>query len=297
MNELGIGLALACAAVANVSMLCKHRGANEVPAVCIKSPARSAAALFRSRWWTIGFIVAALAWVLHVAAIAVAPLSLVQAVIAGGIVLLAFPAERYFGCRLGRREWGGLALAALGLGFLALDRARVGGGSELLDRSPDRVRVGRDRSRVRDARLGRPRRRPARRPRRSSRGRLGRPDRRLQRRDQDADRGDGEGAASAQPMALVGALAGVGAFFSFAAGRSSARRSRRSPPPSSPRPGPAILGGVPSSATRSAPASSTALARGAAFVAVILRPAPMPAPGNEGASPRTRLTGVNFEAE
>ena len=120
MNELGIALALACAAVANVSMLCKHRGANEAPDVCIKSPARSAAALFRSRWWTIGFLVAALAWMLHVAAIAVAPLSLVQAVIAGGIVLLAFPAERYFGCRLGRREWTGLALAALGLGFLAL---------------------------------------------------------------------------------------------------------------------------------------------------------------------------------
>jgi hypothetical protein len=101
-------------------MLCKHRGANQAPAVCIRSPLRSAAALFRSRWWTIGFVVAAVAWVFHVAAIAVAPLSLVQAVIAGGLVLLAFPAERYFGCRLGRREWTGLILAGVGLAFLAV---------------------------------------------------------------------------------------------------------------------------------------------------------------------------------
>ena len=80
---------------------------------------QSAAALFRSRWWTIGFAVAAVAWVLHVAAMAMAPLSLVQAVIAGGLVLLAYPAQRYFGHQLSRREWVGLGLAATGLAFLA----------------------------------------------------------------------------------------------------------------------------------------------------------------------------------
>ena len=67
-----------------------------------------------------GFAVAAVAWVLHVAAMAVAPLSLVQAVIAGGLVLIAFPAQRYFGHRLNRREWLGLGLAAAGLAFLAV---------------------------------------------------------------------------------------------------------------------------------------------------------------------------------
>jgi drug/metabolite transporter (DMT)-like permease len=120
VTELGIGLALGCAALANVSMLCKHRGACHAPQVCMRSPLASAAALFRSRWWTIGFAVAAAAWILHVAAIAVAPLSLVQAVIAGGIVLLGFPAERYFGHTLSRREWLGLILAAIGLAFLAV---------------------------------------------------------------------------------------------------------------------------------------------------------------------------------
>jgi hypothetical protein len=120
MTTLGIGLALACAAAANVGMLCKHRGACEAPEINLRSPLRSAAALFQSRWWTIGFAVAAVAWVLHVAAIALAPLSLVQAVIAGGLVLIAYPATRYFGHTLTRREWTGLGLAAAGLGFLAL---------------------------------------------------------------------------------------------------------------------------------------------------------------------------------
>ena len=120
MTTLGIGLALACAALANLGMLCKHRGACEAPEISLRAPLRSAVALFESRWWTIGFAVAAGAWILHVAAIAVAPLSLVQAVIAGGLVLIAYPATRYFGHTLTRREWTGLGLAAAGLAFLAL---------------------------------------------------------------------------------------------------------------------------------------------------------------------------------
>jgi hypothetical protein len=106
--------------MANLSMLCKHRGACEAPEIRLRSPLRSAAALFSSRWWTIGFAVATAAWVLHVAAMAVAPLSLVQGVIAGGLALIAYPATRYFGHTLSRREWIGLGLAAAGLAFLAV---------------------------------------------------------------------------------------------------------------------------------------------------------------------------------
>ena len=125
MTTLGIGLALACAAMANLAMLFKHRGACEAPDISLRSPLRSLVALFGSRWWTVGFAVAAVAWVLHVAAMAVAPLSLVQAVIAGGLVLIAFPAQRYFGHQLNRREWLGLGLAAGGLAFLAFTVPRA----------------------------------------------------------------------------------------------------------------------------------------------------------------------------
>jgi hypothetical protein len=123
MIELGLLLALGCALLSNVALLCKYRGANSAPDVRFSHPLRSAAALFGSKWWTIGFLVAFVAWGLHVAALAMAPLSLVQAVIAGGIALLAIPARHMFGISLGWRELFGLALSAGGLAFLALTAA------------------------------------------------------------------------------------------------------------------------------------------------------------------------------
>jgi multidrug transporter EmrE-like cation transporter len=120
MVQIGLLLALASALVSNVGLLCKHRGAVTAPAVQVRHPLRSAADLFRSPWWTIGFGIATAAWALHVLALSQAPLSLVQAVISGGLVLIAFPAVRWFGHQLGPREWLGLALSAAGLAFLAL---------------------------------------------------------------------------------------------------------------------------------------------------------------------------------
>jgi drug/metabolite transporter (DMT)-like permease len=128
MIELGILLALLCALGTNVAFLCKHRGAVAAPAVRFSHPLRSSVALFRSRWWAIGMGIAVVAWTLHVAALALAPLSTVQMVISGGLVLLAWPAERWFGFRLGRREWCGLGLSAAGLACLAVT-ADVGGSS------------------------------------------------------------------------------------------------------------------------------------------------------------------------
>jgi drug/metabolite transporter (DMT)-like permease len=116
--EFGILVALASAVGINISMLCKHRGAVAAPDVQITRPLRSAVSLFRSRWWAIGFAVAAAAWALHVVALAFAPLSLVETVISGSIVLLAYLAQRWFGLRVSRREWLGLALIAAGLAFL-----------------------------------------------------------------------------------------------------------------------------------------------------------------------------------
>jgi hypothetical protein len=119
MVQLGILLALGCAFVANVSLLCKHRGAVASPTVEFTRPLHSMAALFRSRWWTIGFAIGVVAWVMHVAALTLAPLSLVQMTISGGLLLLAWVAQRWFGVKVGWREWLGLALCAIGLGLLA----------------------------------------------------------------------------------------------------------------------------------------------------------------------------------
>jgi drug/metabolite transporter (DMT)-like permease len=127
--QLGLLLALACAFATNLAFLWKHRGAVAAPDIDMRHPLRSAAALFRSKWWTIGFAVALVAWVLHVVALAFAPISLVQAVISGGLVFLAVLADRWFGFQLGRREWMGVGLTALGLAFLGLTVQSSGDGS------------------------------------------------------------------------------------------------------------------------------------------------------------------------
>jgi hypothetical protein len=130
MPEIGLLLALGCALASNLGLLCKHRGAIRAPEVSFRRPLRSGAALFRSRWWAIGFAIATGAWCLHVAALAIAPLSLVQAVVAGGIALLALPARVWFGISIGRRELAGLILSASGLAFLALTADAAGAHSE-----------------------------------------------------------------------------------------------------------------------------------------------------------------------
>src|SRR5688500_12756473 len=85
----------------------------------MRRPIRTSLALFRSPWYTLGIVVAMAGWGLHVGALALAPISLVQSVIAGGLVLLTVTADRLFGHRVTRREWIGVGLAALGLAFLA----------------------------------------------------------------------------------------------------------------------------------------------------------------------------------
>ncbi len=118
--SIGILLALACALATNVGFLYKHRGACAAPAVDMRRPLWTARALYSSRLFAIGMAIATGAWVFHVGAMALAPLSLVQAVLAGGVVLLAVMAERMFGFEIGRRQWIGLGLMATGLVLLGV---------------------------------------------------------------------------------------------------------------------------------------------------------------------------------
>jgi drug/metabolite transporter (DMT)-like permease len=125
--QLGILLSLLCALATNVGFLLKHRGACAAPDVSLRHPVASAVGLFRSKWFTIGMLVALVAWTFHVAALALAPLSLVQAIIAGGLVFLTVLAERWFGFTVGTRQWAGVGLTALGLVLLAVTLPQHGG--------------------------------------------------------------------------------------------------------------------------------------------------------------------------
>jgi drug/metabolite transporter (DMT)-like permease len=113
--QLGILLALLCAFASNLGFFFKHRGCNEAPPVDIRHPLRTAKGLWCSKWFAIGMAVGGGGWGLHVAAISLAPLSVVQVVLSGGVVLIAVMADRIFGFEVGPRQWWGLALTAAGL--------------------------------------------------------------------------------------------------------------------------------------------------------------------------------------
>jgi drug/metabolite transporter (DMT)-like permease len=125
--QLGILLALLCAFVSNLGFFYKHRGACEAARVDIRHPLRTAKSLFSSKWFAIGMLVATTAWIFHVAALALAPMSVVQVVLAGGVVMLAVMADRLFGFEVGQRQWWGLALTGAGLVLLAVTFPHSGG--------------------------------------------------------------------------------------------------------------------------------------------------------------------------
>lgn len=91
---LGLAFAALSALATNIGFLLRHRGAVAAPAVDVHRPLRSAVGLFGQKWWTIGYLIDAVAYVLHVGAPSLVALSLVQAVLAGGLVIAAGCARR-----------------------------------------------------------------------------------------------------------------------------------------------------------------------------------------------------------
>src|SRR5436190_20685238 len=124
--QLGLLLALATAVASLLGFLFKHRGAIESPDVDWRRPLRSSLRLFRSRAYVLGMAVAMWSWGLHVAALSLAPISLVQTVIAGGLVLLTVLANTLFAHEVTQREWIGVAMTAVGLAFLAATVGNTG---------------------------------------------------------------------------------------------------------------------------------------------------------------------------
>ena len=127
----GLALALGSAAALNWSYVTQHGAASALPPLSLRRPLRSLALLFRHPRWLLGFFVGIGGWVLYVAALRLAPLSLVQSVSAGGIGILALLASRG-GATLERREKAGVAA---GIFYAAGDvgtKAAVAGGTRLL---------------------------------------------------------------------------------------------------------------------------------------------------------------------
>ena len=116
---LGLVLALLTAFGSVAGFLYKFRGARSAPPVELRRPIRSTILLFRSPVYLLGIAIGLSSWLVHVGALALAPISLAQATVAGGLVLLTVVADQLFGIEVTRREWIGVTLMAAGLAALA----------------------------------------------------------------------------------------------------------------------------------------------------------------------------------
>jgi drug/metabolite transporter (DMT)-like permease len=120
---VAFGLALVSTTLSSLAYLREHDAAASMPALSMRRPLQSARALLSDRSWLLGFAMEGGAFALYAAALALAPLALVQSIAAGGIGLLAFFSMRMSRGRLGGRRLLGVGLSVLGLVALAVSLA------------------------------------------------------------------------------------------------------------------------------------------------------------------------------
>ncbi len=167
-------------------------------------------------------IVATASWGLHVVALALAPMSVIQVALAAGMVFIAVMADRLFGFEVGPRQWIGLSLTAVGLVMLGLTLPAMHGAHSQFSQAAmisfEAGLFGLGAPVDHGAANGR----PGRAPRRDAGRRGGNPVRRLGHRDQGAHGHHRMRTASIglllSPWLLVAVLASIVAFYASARG-------------------------------------------------------------------------------
>jgi hypothetical protein len=119
-TTLGMALAFAAALALNGAYLMQHVGSSTTMAIDPRRPIATLSALLRSPLWTLGSLVGLSGWALHIGAMREAPLSLVQACVAGGLALAAPMAAIGLRRRLARSETQALAVMVIALVLLSL---------------------------------------------------------------------------------------------------------------------------------------------------------------------------------
>ena len=118
--EFGLALAFASAVAVNWAYSREHDAAATMPRFSARQPLRFVSLLLGDRRWRAGFVTETAGWLVYVAALRLAPLSLVQAVCASGIAVLAFTSAGGRPGRLARRERLAVVSAVAGLVLLAV---------------------------------------------------------------------------------------------------------------------------------------------------------------------------------
>jgi hypothetical protein len=124
--SIGLTLALISAIAVNWAYTQEHDAAAKMPAFSARRPLQFVRLLLADRDWRIGFATETAGWLVYVAALRLAPISLVQAVCASGIAVLAFATAHGDPRRLARYEQVAVAVAFAGLVLLALSLVDTG---------------------------------------------------------------------------------------------------------------------------------------------------------------------------
>jgi hypothetical protein len=117
---LGLGLALVSALAVNWAYTQEHDAAAALPPLTFRAPLRSARLLVGARRWLLGFGTESAGWGVYVVSLRIAPLSLVQAVSAAGIGVLALASCRGRIHAIPRRDATAVLVAFVGLLLLGL---------------------------------------------------------------------------------------------------------------------------------------------------------------------------------
>lgn len=117
---LALLITLVSACLLNVGYLLQHSVASQAPPLSLRRPLASLRSLLGNRRWLLGLTTEGAGWLLYVAALSLAPLSLVQATAAGGIGILAIMVSRVTHVPLSGRERTGALLSVVGLALLGV---------------------------------------------------------------------------------------------------------------------------------------------------------------------------------
>jgi hypothetical protein len=127
-TAIAFAFALLSTTLISLAYLREHDAAAALPALSMRRPLQSLRLMLADRSWTLGFAMESGGFLFYAAALALAPLALVQSIAAGGIGLLAFFSIRMSGGRLGSRRLIGVIVSVLGLFALAISLAHGSGG-------------------------------------------------------------------------------------------------------------------------------------------------------------------------
>lgn len=116
----GLALSFVSAIAINWAYSRQHTAVADMPALSLRRPVHVVATLLRNGAWLLSFGAESVGWLFYLAALRLAPLSLVQGVGASGIAALAMFSANGRPGRLPRREQAAVLAGMLGLLLLAL---------------------------------------------------------------------------------------------------------------------------------------------------------------------------------